>query len=68
MFVISNWALVYFFIYTVRIKGWSFGFGAVTSMIGKVGGAIKGPINKATERKRQKDEEEVEEKVEKEMA
>lgn len=24
-FCISNWALVYFFIYTVRIRGWSFG-------------------------------------------
>jgi ATP-binding cassette, subfamily G (WHITE), member 2, SNQ2 len=26
-FVISNWALVYFFVWTVRVKGWSFGFG-----------------------------------------
>jgi ATP-binding cassette subfamily G (WHITE) protein 2 (SNQ2) len=28
-FCISNWALVYFFIWSVRIKGWSFGFGTV---------------------------------------
>ncbi|KAF4509379.1 hypothetical protein G6O67_003555 [Ophiocordyceps sinensis] len=26
-FCFSNWALVYFFIYTVRVKKWSFGFG-----------------------------------------
>ncbi|OAA76511.1 ABC drug exporter AtrF [Akanthomyces lecanii RCEF 1005] len=26
-FCISNWALVYFFIYTVRVRRWSFGFG-----------------------------------------
>jgi ATP-binding cassette subfamily G (WHITE) protein 2 (SNQ2) len=26
-FCVSNWALVYFFIYTVRIRGWHFGFG-----------------------------------------
>jgi hypothetical protein len=26
-FVIVNWALVYFFIYTVRIRRWSFGMG-----------------------------------------
>jgi len=28
-FVISNWALVYFFIYTVRVRGWGFGMGYV---------------------------------------
>ena len=28
-FCFSNWALVYFFIYTVRIRGWSFGFGSL---------------------------------------
>lgn len=38
-FCISNWALVYFFIYTVRIKGWSFGFGWV---FGTLPGKIKG--------------------------
>lgn len=34
-FVISNWALVYFFIYTVRIRGWSFGFGRLFGVLGK---------------------------------
>jgi ATP-binding cassette, subfamily G (WHITE), member 2, SNQ2 len=33
-FCISNWALVYFFIYTVRICGWSFGFGYIFSLAG----------------------------------
>ncbi|KAJ5902550.1 hypothetical protein N7495_003078 [Penicillium taxi] len=33
-FVIINWALVYFFIYTVRVKGWSFGLGYVFSLFG----------------------------------
>ncbi|KAF2499776.1 hypothetical protein BU16DRAFT_480695 [Lophium mytilinum] len=35
-FCMSNWALVYFFIWAVRIKGWSFGFGAVSRGVGKV--------------------------------
>ncbi|EHK98891.1 putative ATP-dependent permease PDR12 [Glarea lozoyensis 74030] len=41
-FCISNWALVYFFIYTVRIKGWSFGFGTLFGLGGKVIKAVKG--------------------------
>ena len=41
-FCVSNWALVYFFIYTVRIRGWSFGFGYVFGVVGKAGGAVKG--------------------------
>ncbi|QSZ29046.1 hypothetical protein DSL72_003556 [Monilinia vaccinii-corymbosi] len=35
-FCISNWALVYFFIYTVRIRGWSFGFASLFGGLGKV--------------------------------
>ncbi|KAL1628660.1 ATP-binding cassette transporter snq2 [Neofusicoccum ribis] len=34
-FVISNWMLVYFFVYTVRIKGWRFGFGLLFGGLGK---------------------------------
>jgi ABC-type multidrug transport system permease subunit/ABC-type multidrug transport system ATPase subunit len=34
-FCISNWALVYFFVWSVRIKGWSFGFGKVFGAAGK---------------------------------
>ena len=35
-FCISNWALVYFFIYTVRVKGWGFGLGYVFGGLGKL--------------------------------
>ena len=35
--------LVYFFIYTVRVKGWSFGFG----FIGRVAGAVVGTIKES---------------------
>ncbi|KAI0588081.1 abc transporter [Pyrenophora tritici-repentis] len=34
-FCISNWALVYFFIWSIRIKGWKFGFGAFGKLKGK---------------------------------
>jgi len=40
-FCISNWALVYFFIYTVRIKGWDFGFGFLFGGMGKAAGKVK---------------------------
>jgi ATP-binding cassette subfamily G (WHITE) protein 2 (SNQ2) len=51
-FCISNWALVYFFIYTVRIKGWSFGLGWVFS---KTRNGIS--VTKRISRKYKKDEE-----------
>lgn len=41
-FCISNWALVYFFVWSVRIKGWSFGFGKLFGIMGKVADKIKG--------------------------
>lgn len=41
-FCISNWALVYFFIYTVRIRGWRFGFGLLFGGLGKLLDKIKG--------------------------
>ncbi len=34
-FVFSNWALVYFFIYTVRVRGWTFGMSTLFSTLGK---------------------------------
>jgi ATP-binding cassette subfamily G (WHITE) protein 2 (SNQ2) len=37
-FCISNWALVYFFVWSVRIKGWSFGVG---KLFAALGGGIK---------------------------
>jgi ATP-binding cassette, subfamily G (WHITE), member 2, SNQ2 len=41
-FCISNWFLVYFFIYTVRVRGWSFGFGYITNGFEKLVKKIKG--------------------------
>lgn len=40
-FVIINWVLVYFFIYTVRIRGWSFGMGWLFGGIGAMVGGVK---------------------------
>lgn len=40
-FCISNWALVYFFIYTVRVRGWSFGLGYVFGGLGKMVDLLK---------------------------
>jgi len=40
-FCVSNWALVYFFIYTVRIRGWHFGFGYIFGGAGKAVSAVK---------------------------
>ncbi|KAI4642099.1 hypothetical protein J4E93_007243 [Alternaria ventricosa] len=52
-FCISNWALVYFFVWSIRIKGWSFGFGAVFGGLGKGVSKIKGMLSgkKKTEEK-----------------
>ncbi|KAI9711691.1 MAG: hypothetical protein M1828_001802 [Chrysothrix sp. TS-e1954] len=50
VFVCSNYALVYFFIWTVRIKGWSFGLGLVFSFLGKVADAILKPFKKLAAR------------------
>lgn len=48
-FVVSNYALVYFFIWSVRIKGWSFGFGYVFAGLGKLVGYISKPFNRQKE-------------------
>ncbi|KAF1838619.1 ABC transporter-like protein [Decorospora gaudefroyi] len=40
-FCISNWALVYFFIWSVRIKGWSFGLGTIFGAAGKSVSKVK---------------------------
>jgi ATP-binding cassette subfamily G (WHITE) protein 2 (SNQ2) len=44
-FCISNWALVYFFVWSIRIKGWSFGFGALFGGLGKGVGKLKGMLS-----------------------
>ncbi|KAL3420743.1 ABC drug exporter [Phlyctema vagabunda] len=45
-YCIINWMLVYFFIYTVRIKGWTFGLGAVFGLASRGISAIKGLFHK----------------------
>lgn len=45
-FCVSNWALVYFFIYTVRVRGWSFGLGYVFGGLGKVVDIVKKPFQR----------------------
>ncbi|KAI0204830.1 ABC-2 type transporter-domain-containing protein [Astrocystis sublimbata] len=47
-FCISNWALVYFFIYTVRIRGWSFGLGYVFGLLGKFVDVLKKPFKRSS--------------------
>ena len=47
-FVCTNWLLVYFFIYTVRVRGWSFGFGTVIGWFAKAVDKIKGFGKKVT--------------------
>ncbi|KAJ3521611.1 hypothetical protein NM208_g13209 [Fusarium decemcellulare] len=48
-FCISNWMLVYFFIYTIRVRGWSFGLGYVFGGLGKLVDLIKKPFQKKKE-------------------
>ena len=49
-FCCSNWALVYFFVYTVRIKGWSFGFGYFFGSLGRMVDVMKKPFQKKGKR------------------
>ncbi|KPI44003.1 Brefeldin A resistance protein [Cyphellophora attinorum] len=46
VFVFSNWALVYFFIYTTRVRGWSFGMSTLFGGAGKMIGSVKGLLRK----------------------
>ena len=45
-FCISNWALVYFFIYTVRVRHWGFGLGYIFGPLGKGVDAVEAGIKK----------------------
>lgn len=50
-FCVSNWALVYFFIYSVRIRGWDFGFKYVFGGAGKAVRRVKGFFKKTRKEK-----------------
>jgi ATP-binding cassette subfamily G (WHITE) protein 2 (SNQ2) len=49
-FCLSNWFLVYFFIYTVRIRGWSFGFSTLFGALGKLVDVLTSPFKKAAKK------------------
>lgn len=55
-FCISNWALVYFFIYTVRIRGWSLGLGRSFGVLGMAADAVKRVVTKVVAGGRKKKE------------
>ena len=42
VFVCSNWALVYWFIWSTRVKGWTFGMGPLFGGLGKGVEMVKG--------------------------
>jgi hypothetical protein len=48
--VIINWLLVYFFIYTVRVRGWSFGMGYLFGGMGLVIDKVKGLFRRKSEK------------------
>jgi ATP-binding cassette, subfamily G (WHITE), member 2, SNQ2 len=51
-FCVSNWALVYFFIYMVRIRGWTFGFGTLFGVMGRLVRGLKGLLSGLKREKR----------------
>ncbi|RYP13336.1 hypothetical protein DL765_006926 [Monosporascus sp. GIB2] len=52
VFCISNWALVYFFVYTVRVRGWSFGFDYLFGCLGRLVDLVKKPFQRGGEKRR----------------
>ncbi|KAK0386033.1 hypothetical protein NLU13_5870 [Sarocladium strictum] len=46
MFCVTNWLLVYLLVYSVRIRGWSFGFGWVFGRLGKLIDQMKRPLKR----------------------
>ncbi|QIW97286.1 hypothetical protein AMS68_002804 [Peltaster fructicola] len=56
VFVFTNYLLVYFFIYTVRVRGWSFGFDKLFAFLGMLVGYIKKPFAGLFSKKSKKDE------------
>ncbi|KAK4503435.1 hypothetical protein PRZ48_004350 [Zasmidium cellare] len=52
VFVFTNYFLVYFFIWSVRVKGWSFGFDYIFGFLGKLIGFVKKPLSKVMGKKK----------------
>lgn len=50
-FCVSNWALVYFFIWSVRVKGWGFGLGGLFRGVGRGVNGVKGVVGGIWRRK-----------------
>ncbi|ODH49999.1 hypothetical protein GX48_03946 [Paracoccidioides brasiliensis] len=44
VFVVINWALVYFMIYTVRVRGWTFGAGTAVEVVEKALAWVRGLV------------------------
>ena len=55
VFTATHYMLVYFFIYTVRVKGWSFGFGALFRGLGFLVEKIKAPFQGMFKKKDQQE-------------
>jgi ABC-type multidrug transport system permease subunit len=49
-FCISNYALIYFFIYTVRIRRWTFGFSTLFGMLGKFVDVLTSPFKRTAKK------------------
>lgn len=45
-FCISNWFLVYFFVYTIRVRRWKFGFGILFGGLGKLMDLVQKPFQR----------------------
>ena len=58
-FCVSNYALVYFFTYTTRVRGWSFGLSTVFGVLGKGVGIITGVLGKVFLTRRKDSEEKI---------
>lgn len=50
VFVVTNWALVYFFVYSVRVRGWKFGFGLLFGGLSKVMKKVTGLFSRKSGR------------------
>ena len=54
--LLLTYGSVYFFIWSVRIKGWSFGMGYLFGGLGKLASAIKKPVSGMFSKKKENQE------------